>query len=171
MNLPPPFQSAVRFEANAHGSVNLLNSLDKVVARIPLGTAFELFNRAHDRLGSNSAYTQHYGFADCDGSGFGDPDMTTSHPNVFTSRSFLGRVTCKDGFTVSIQASARHYSLPRVDEGPWTHVELGYPSQPDPLISGYAEDFGDLTQTAYPYVPQEVVSCLIQSHGGVDQIT
>ena len=165
MNLPPPFQSAVRFEANAHGSVNLLNSLDKVVARIPLGTAFELIDRSQDLPRSNSAYTQQYGFADCDGSGFGDQDMTTS------PRSFLGRVTCKDGFSVSIQASARHYCLPRVDEGPWTHVELGYPSQPDPLISGYAEDFGDLTQTAYPYVPQEVVSCLIQSHGGVDHIT
>lgn len=168
MNLPPPFKSVVRCQPNAQGSVNLLDSLGKVVARIPLGTAFGLIDRSPDPPGGNSAYTQQYGFADCDGSGFGDPDMT-SHPNVFTSRSSLGRVTCKDGFSVSIQASARHYCLPRVDEGPWTHVELGFPSQPDPLISEYAEDLDDLTKTVYPYVPQEVVICLIQSHGGVDQ--
>jgi hypothetical protein len=152
MNLPYPFDNASGVKANPDGSISLIDAQGKALARLPLATAFEL------TTGAEGHGVQDYN--DFDGSG------SSVMPTPIGCR-----ITCKDGFSVSIQASGRHYCLPRVDEGPWTHVELGFPSQPDPLISGYAEDFGDLTKTVYPYVPQEVVSCLIQSHGGVDHIT
>ena len=48
------------------------------------------------------------------------------------------KVTCEDGFTVSIQASSGNYCEPRIDDADfWESVELGYPSQADWLIIGY----------------------------------
>ena len=77
------------------------------------------------------------------------------------------RITCKDGFSVSIQASARHYCRPRTDEGPWTHVELGFPNQGDPMIEPYAEGADGPRHTVYPCVPIDLVERLIESHGGI----
>ena len=39
-------------------------------------------------------------------------------------------ITCKDGFTISVQARDSAYCLPREDypDTPYTHVECGYPS-------------------------------------------
>ena len=52
-------------------------------------------------------------------------------------------VKCLDGFTVSVQASSFNYCDPRTDTGPYTSVELGYPSAADDLIMKYAEDDRD----------------------------
>ena len=46
-------------------------------------------------------------------------------------------------------------------------MELGYPSEPDELIKEYAEDWDDLTDTVYGYVPIEVVDKLLEKHGGI----
>lgn len=81
------------------------------------------------------------------------------------------KVQCNDGYFVSIQASSGHYCSPR-QELPayefYNSYELGYPSQPDPMINDYAECADDgFTETVYPYVPKEVVIALIEKHGGV----
>ena len=78
------------------------------------------------------------------------------------------QVTCKDGFSVFIQASENHYCSPRktLTNGDYKSVELGYPSAPDELIADYAEDPDDLTNTVYGYVPVEIVDKLIEKHGG-----
>ena len=74
---------------------------------------------------------------------------------------------CADGLRVSVQASECHYSLPRGEKGPYSHVELGYPSEiPPEDILEYAEDREDPFGTVYPYVPIELVYKWLQAHGG-----
>jgi len=78
------------------------------------------------------------------------------------------RIVCKDGFTVSVQASAFHYCTPRDDlaDGNYTNVEVGYPSQPESMLEQYAENPDDPCNTVYGDVPIEIVDAVIQKHGG-----
>lgn len=80
------------------------------------------------------------------------------------------RAYCKDGFSISIQASEFHYCSPRVmDDGPYTKVELGYPNEPELILSDYRENLDDdYTSTVYPYVPVEIVDEIIKKHGGIE---
>ena len=74
----------------------------------------------------------------------------------------------KSGFGVSIQAKRTNYCTPRNDSGPYTAVELGFPTSPEPLIIGFAEDVDNPTETVYGYVPVGLVKALIIKHGGID---
>jgi len=74
----------------------------------------------------------------------------------------------KSGFSVSAQASSFNYSTPRTDGGPYTHIELGFPSAPESLIIGYAETPDQPTETVYGYVPVGLFQALIVKHGGVE---
>lgn len=80
---------------------------------------------------------------------------------------------CADGFRVSIQASALHYSIPREDMcDHYAAFELGYPSAHDELLDEFVDWFGydekpDWTQSVYTFVPRDVVIRLINKHGGV----
>ena len=74
----------------------------------------------------------------------------------------------KSGFSISIQANSRNYCIPRSDTGPYTAVELGFPTAPEPLIIGYAEDPDNPTETVYGYVPAGIVKALIIKHGGIE---
>ena len=47
------------------------------------------------------------------------------------------RIFCNDGFSLSVQASRDHYSIPRNNEGPYTHVEVGFPSESDALLTPF----------------------------------
>ena len=76
-------------------------------------------------------------------------------------------VLCKDGFTVSIQAHSRNYCTPRDDIGPYTEVELGFPSSSEHLIIRYAEEKSHPTDTVYGWVPVGLVKALLIKHGGV----
>jgi len=87
-------------------------------------------------------------------------------------------VVCKDGFTMSVQASNYHYCTPRINDAEgYLEVEIGYPRQREPLIDEYVEGFGlwvedehddfDFTNAVYPYVPAEVVLEVIMKHGGM----
>tara|TARA_R110002020_G_scaffold123069_3_gene279075 strand:+ start:849 stop:1214 length:366 start_codon:yes stop_codon:yes gene_type:complete len=76
------------------------------------------------------------------------------------------RVTCRDEYSVSIQAGENNYCIPRDDSGPYTAVELGFPTMADPMLNGYAEDSSNLTETVYGYVPVGIVRDLIVKHGG-----
>ena len=76
-------------------------------------------------------------------------------------------VVCKDGFTVSVQASSTSYCNPRQDSAErYTSVELGFPSADDEMIAEYAEDISRPCDTVYGWVPVEVVNLLIAKHGG-----
>ena len=80
----------------------------------------------------------------------------------------LNPVVCADGFSISVQASSRHYCQPRETGAYGYHlVECGYPSQAPEFILQYAEDSEQPTETVYGYVPVDLVNKLIDSHGGV----
>lgn len=77
------------------------------------------------------------------------------------------RVECKDGFSMSVQAGLHLYSTPRERASRYTAVEVGFPSEREPLLMEYAEDPGEPTETVYPYVPVGVVAKVIKKHGGM----
>ncbi len=80
------------------------------------------------------------------------------------------RVVCADGASVSIQAGAGVYSIPRDNVGPYTHVEAGFPSvDPPPSWREYAEADGWMTpcDTVYAYMPYDCVDEFINVHGGL----
>lgn len=70
-------------------------------------------------------------------------------------------VVCKDGTTISVQASFHHYCTPRSDLGPYTHVEVWCASVV-PTEFDYNED-GPSAQ-----VPIELVAQFIDNHGGFE---
>ena len=81
---------------------------------------------------------------------------------------YYGRAVTKSGWNASIQAGMRSYSTPRSDRvSQYSAVEIGFPSEPDDLITPYAENPEDLTGTVYGYVPAEIVTALVMKHGGV----
>lgn len=96
--------------------------------------------------------------------------VKTGHP-VSAGYSFVrmpaAALVCKDGFSVSVQASATHYCTPRDNVGPYTEFELGFPSEASALIQEYAEDAENPTGTVYGHVPLKTVLALLASHGGV----
>ena len=71
-------------------------------------------------------------------------------------------VKCKDGVTLSVQASEFHYSSPRDNYGPYTEVEVW-------CFRDAAEvtefDYSDDDPSAY--VPIEQVVQFIDNHGGI----
>jgi len=75
-------------------------------------------------------------------------------------------LVCNDGFMVSIQASRTNYCEPRDDAGPYTSVELGFPSMVEPKLMPWAEDPSQPTNTVYGWVPSDVVLEIINDHGG-----
>jgi len=87
-------------------------------------------------------------------------------------RKFHERIVCADGFNMSVQAFDGAYCTPRQNRGPWTEVEIGYPSDREDLIMEYIDVYGDgdgvnPTGTVYAYVPQTIVSMVIKKHGGL----
>ncbi len=79
-------------------------------------------------------------------------------------------IKCKDGTTLSVQASKYHYCTPREDDGPYYSVEVGYPSvEPPETWAGYFDgdwDTQDRTDSVYGYVPIDLVEDFIKIHGG-----
>lgn len=90
----------------------------------------------------------------------------------FTDEPYLKnrqRLTCKDGFSMSVQASCCHYCNPRTSLKGVTYdeVEIGFPTAKESLLASYAEDPTRLTGTVYGYVPVELVDQVIEKHGGM----
>ena len=69
-------------------------------------------------------------------------------------------VKCKDGTTLSVQASQYHYSTPREDYGPYTEVEVWKATAP---VTEF--DYSDDDPSAY--VPIGQVVQFIDNHGGI----
>ena len=86
--------------------------------------------------------------------------------------SRLPHIVCSDGFEMSVQVGYSLYSEPKKVAKRYSKVEVGYPSDHEPLIEEYAEIFSedvpDYTDTVYPYVPVKVVNEVLKKHGGID---
>ena len=80
------------------------------------------------------------------------------------------RIECKDGFNISVQVGEYLYCRPRINDGPYTHVECGYPSEQEDLLMPFIEtDREDPTSSVYPFTPVEVVNAVIEKHGGMKE--
>ncbi len=84
------------------------------------------------------------------------------------------RVYFNNGGSISIQASVYHYSTPRNDEGPYTRVELGFPTEgtklPKSLLRHMEQGGNDNPyETVYPYTPVGEVNKLIKMNGGLKE--
>ena len=77
------------------------------------------------------------------------------------------RIECVDGASLSVQASMGHYCSPRTDAGPYSMVEVGFPShKPQESMMEFAETPENPINTVYSWVPVEVVKEFIDLHGG-----
>ena len=96
--------------------------------------------------------------------------------NHMLTSSRLPHIVCVDGFTMSVQVGYSLYSEPKKVAKRYSAVEIGYPSDHEPLIEKYAESFykedemdvTDYTDTVYPYVPVRIVDKVLKKHGGID---
>jgi glycine cleavage system protein P-like pyridoxal-binding family len=78
------------------------------------------------------------------------------------------KIICKDGFSMSVQASKYNYCSPREDDAKRYHaVEVGFPNAKESLLIEYAENITKPELTVYAYVPAVVVSLVIAKHGGI----
>lgn len=74
------------------------------------------------------------------------------------------RVTCPDGFNVSVQASQYNYCHPRNDVGPYSEVEVGYPSEwPEEWQPHREGETGDVAG----YLPVDLVVRVLLQHGWI----
>ena len=104
---------------------------------------------------------------------YGNKDPLMKH--MMTS-SRLPQIVCVDGFTMSVQVGYSLYSTPKKIAKRYSAVEIGFPSDHEPLIEEWAEfiPFGnedgsiDYTDTVYPYVPVKIVNKVLKKHGGID---
>ena len=100
-----------------------------------------------------------------------DPSMK----HMLTSTR-LPKIVCSDGFEMSVQVGFSLYSTPKKVAKRYSAVEIGFPSEHEPLIEEYAETFykedgedvTDYTDTVYPYVPVKIVDKVLKKHGGID---
>ena len=92
-------------------------------------------------------------------------DFLQRAPRVHGIRKAL---VCKDGFTMSIQASDTHYCSPQANDQIYSRVEVGFPSKREQLLMKYAENAEKPTGTVYGQVPVDIVARIIEKHGGID---
>ena len=99
---------------------------------------------------------------------YGNKDPLMKH--MMTS-SRLPHIVCSDGFEMSVQVGYHLYSEPKKVAKRYSAVEIGYPSEREPLIEKYVESIyedPDYTDTVYPYVPVKIVNQVLKKHGGID---
>ena len=91
--------------------------------------------------------------------------------------SKLPHIVCSDGFEMSVQVGSHLYSTPKKVAKRYSAVEIGFPSEREPLIEEYVElgifDTAqgkgvDYTDIVYPYVPVKIVNKVLKKHGGID---
>ena len=111
-------------------------------------------------------------------------------------KNLADAIICVDGETLSVQGSKTHYCSPRTNEGPYTALEVGFPSVSPPYtwaeyfegnfprphgllykrfnkllnsipgVSIPSPEEDDPTSSVYCYVPVFVVRNFIKAHGG-----
>jgi len=103
--------------------------------------------------------------------------LNKSNPSPY-SIYVVPRLVCKDGFSMSVQASPTHYSEPngstytdfKLNDSNviHTHFEIGFPNESESIILKYAEDIDKPTDTVYARVPLNRILKAIKKHGGLD---
>ena len=95
--------------------------------------------------------------------------------NHMLTSTRLPKIVCSDGFEMSVQVGFSLYSTPKKVAKRYSAVEIGFPSDHEPLIEKWAEftpfeddEEPDYTDTVYPYVPVKVVNKVLKKHGGID---
>ena len=91
--------------------------------------------------------------------------------NHMLTSTRLPQIVCADGFKMSVQVGFSLYSIPKKVAKRYSAVEIGFPSEHEPLIEEFAErveDEIDYTDTVYPYVPVKIVDKVLKKHGGID---
>ena len=93
--------------------------------------------------------------------------------NHMLTSTRLPKIVCSDGFTMSVQVGFSLYSTPKKVAKRYSAVEIGFPSEHEPLIEEFAETFHqedvtDYTDIVYPYVPVKIVNKVLKKHGGID---
>ena len=91
--------------------------------------------------------------------------------NHMMTSTRLPHIVCADGFEMSVQVGYSLYSEPKKVAKRYSAVEIGYPSEREPLIDKYVESIyedPDYTDTVYPYVPVKIVNQVLKKHGGID---
>ena len=96
--------------------------------------------------------------------------------NHMLTSTRLPQIVCVDGFKMSVQVGFSLYSTPKKVAKRYSAVEIGFPSEYEPLIEEYAETFykddgedvTDYTDTVYPYVPVRIVDKVLKKHGGIN---
>ena len=83
-----------------------------------------------------------------------------------TPAGIIPVMKCYDGFSMSVQAGEYHYCSPR-NSGPYTSVEVGFPSERVESLMEYAEQPDNPTGSVYAWVPIEVIVDIINEHGGI----
>lgn len=93
----------------------------------------------------------------------------TFSETIFGTPALRPIAICADGFSLSIQASSRHYCRPRKDlqDGDYSKVELGNLSETVEEFLPYAENEAWPLFTVYGYVPVETVNAVLAKHGGI----
>lgn len=90
--------------------------------------------------------------------------------DVLTMRKFnraSPAIYCNDGTVLSVQAGESLYCVPRTNEGPWSSVEIGFPSRAFPELEEYKDGDDDQTDSVFGYVPVEIVENIIEQCGGI----
>jgi hypothetical protein len=75
-------------------------------------------------------------------------------------------IYCNDGFSMSVQASARSQCKPRTNWGPYTEMEVAFPSTKEPLLLPFC-DSPSMSPDVFANVPVEVINQIIAKHGGI----
>jgi hypothetical protein len=102
---------------------------------------------------------------------YGNKDPLMKHMMTSTR---LPQIVCSDGFKMSVQVGYSLYSEPKKVAKRYSKVEIGFPSDHEPLIEEYAECYTfeeldiDFTNTVYPYVPVRIVDKVLKKHGGIN---
>jgi len=80
-------------------------------------------------------------------------------------------IHCKDGTTLSVQASRTHYCVPRIGgTGPYNHVEvMPDVAPPETWAEYYDGDWEEGKTGVFGYIPVEIVENFINEHGGIDE--
>lgn len=93
-------------------------------------------------------------------------NVKDSHGMGYTFMTRFKRIVCQDGFSLSVQANQLAYCTPRNNHGPYTKVEVGFPSAVPEGLWEYGENPENPTESVYGYVPIGLVEALIEQHGG-----
>jgi len=71
------------------------------------------------------------------------------------------RIFCNDGFSFSAQGGYTAYSSPRVPSEIYDSMEIGFPSEEEPLLENYDGQVAG-------YVDVNTIQEIINKHGGID---